>query len=546
MPSGIFIRTEEFNKKVSEKRRQTCLKKYGVECNLNLNIADREAKRKQTCLKKYGVVSPMQLESAKEKRNNTCLRKYGISNPFKDVNRIRQGMKEKYGVENPSQSEYFKDRYKKTCLERYGVENAIQNVNIRNKQKQSYFDKYGVEHPWQNEEVKNKRKQTMIERYGVDNPAKNDAIKKRIKYANLQKQPEIRKKRLRTAYDRLFSSNRLKGLVKPLFPIEEYVGIKNMKYKFQCVKCNHIFEDDLEDGRIPRCYDCFPYLKTYNSTGEDAIELWLKSLHILNIQRGNKSIINPYQLDIYLPDYKLAIEFNGLYWHSEIGGNKDRNYHLTKTNLCKEKGIGLIHIFEDEWIEKQDIVKSIIKNKLGLIENKIYARECIIKEVDKEEAIVFLMNNHLQEPIIAKYNYGLFYKDELIYLISLSKPRFNKNYAYELIRSCGKINATIIGGFNKLINHAIETLNTGSIISYVDKRYFNGKGYKDWNLVGESSPSYFYTKNNYLNRESRLKYQKHKIIEKEEDRNLTEWELMQLKGYDRIWDCGNKVFEFRR
>ena len=440
----------------------------------------------------------------------------------------------KYGVEYPSQSEIVKEKMKLTSMKRYGTKIPFQSEEVKQKFKKTCLKKYGVEHPLQNENVKNKLKCTLFEKYGV------------VNISQVRKIKDISSmKRLYNSYQNLFSSNRLNGLVKPLFSLEDYKGIKNKyKYKFQCLKCTNIFEDHLEDGKIPRCYTCYPVLKNFNSKYEDEISIWLNDSGIKNIQRGNQSIINPYQLDIYLPDYNLAIEFNGLYWHSELGGNKDKNYHLNKTNLCKEKGIELIHIFEDEWIEKQDIVKSIIKNKLGLIENRLYARECIIKEVDKEEALLFLMNNHLQEAIICKYFIGLYYKDELVYLISLSKPRFNKNYGCELIRSCGKIDTTIIGGFNKLINYVKKELNITSLISYVDKRYFNGKGYKDWNLLNETKPNYFYTKE-YQTRESRIKYQKHKIIEKEDDKVLTEWQIMQLKGYDRVWDCGNKVFENR-
>lgn len=449
--------------------------------------------------------------------------------------RFKQTCLKKYGVDSPAKSIIIKKRMKQACLKKYGVGHPSQSIKIKVKFKQTCLKKYGVGHPLQNKKIKDKQKQTCREKYGVDNVSQHKEIKLYVK-----------KKRLKITYDRLFFSDRLKGLVKPLFSLEDYRGIhtleeKDNKYKFQCLQCNNTFEDNLADGRIPRCYTCFPVLKTYTSKCEDVIENWLRSFGIKDIQRGNMSIINPYQLDIYLPGHKLAIEFNGLYWHSEIGGGKDKNYHLNKTNLCKEKGIQLMHIFEDEWINKQEIVKSIIKNKLGLIDYRIYARECAIKEVDKEEALLFLMNNHLQEPLKTKYNYGVYYKDDLVHLISLSKPRFNKNYEYEVVRSCSKIDTVVIGGFSKMLKYVEKELNIQSLISYVDKRYFNGTGYKDWALIGETKPNYFYMKD-YQNREGRLKYQKHKIMGKEEDRSLTEWQIMQLKGYDRIWDCGNKVF----
>ena len=128
----------------------------------------------------------------------------------------------------------------------------------------------------------------------------------------------------------------------------------------------------------------------------------------------------------------------------------------------------------------------------------------------------------------------------LVQLISLSKPRYNKNFDYELIRSCSKLNTVVVGGFNKLIkNLPIQ----GSLISYVDRRYFTGNSYKNWKYIGETSPNYYYTKG--YQRESRIKYQKHKLARlfpDIHDDELTEWQIMQLAGYDRIWDCGNFVY----
>ena len=112
-----------------------------------------------------------------------------------------------------------------------------------------------------------------------------------------------------------------------------------------------------------------------------------------------------------------------------------------------------------------------------------------------------------------------------------------------MIRSCTKLNKIVIGGFDKLVkNLPIK----GNILSYVDKRYFNGNGYKNWNYLGKTDPNYYYLDLKiYLNKQSRLKFQKHKLpklFPDVYDKDLTEWEIMQLAGYDRIWDCGNLVY----
>lgn len=277
---------------------------------------------------------------------------------------------------------------------------------------------------------------------------------------------------------------------------------------------------------------------------EKEIVSWIKEeFKIINIIENSRKIISPYGLDIYLPDYNLAIEFNGLYWHSEIGNNKDSEYHKIKTELCSEKRIQLIHIFQDEWVGKQTIVQSIIKSKLNKCKS-LFARKAEYKEISRKEGADFFINNHLQgnSDNIIRY-FGLFNDQELTFVIGIGKPRYNKNYDYELIRSCTKLNTTVVGGFEKLMKNIPLK---GSIISYVDRRYFNGNSYKSWNYLEKTRPNYYYLdRKKVIIRESRLKYQKHKLpklFPNVYDDQLTEWEIMQLAGYDRIWDCGNLTY----
>ena len=247
------------------------------------------------------------------------------------------------------------------------------------------------------------------------------------------------------------------------------------------------------------------------------------------------------ELDIYIPDYNLAIEFNGLYWHNEL--HKDKNYHNNKTNLCNEKGIHLIHVFEDEWKYKQNIVKSIIFNKLGKTPNKIYARKCKVKQPNKTEVKQFLEENHIQGYVGSSVEIGLYYNNDLVSIMTFGKPRFNKKYNWELLRLCTKLNISVIGGASKLFKNFTRNY-TGSIISYCDLRYSTGNIYNKlgFNFSHRSDPNYFYTKN--VLRESRQKYMKHKLKKIFDDYSdeKTEVQMMNEHGYYRIFDCGNKVW----
>ena len=99
------------------------------------------------------------------------------------------------------------------------------------------------------------------------------------------------------------------------------------------------------------------------SKPELEIQSLLDSLGI-RYSSSDRSVIPPLELDIVIPEHNLAIEFNGLLWHSEKYG-KDRNYHSHKTNLCAEKGYRLIHIWEDDWRDRKDIELAFIKQLVG-------------------------------------------------------------------------------------------------------------------------------------------------------------------------------------
>lgn len=282
-----------------------------------------------------------------------------------------------------------------------------------------------------------------------------------------------------------------------------------------------------------------PYCSSYR---EIEIKNFIKSIYNGNIIENNRQIIKPKELDIYIPSKKVAIEFDGLFWHSTFQRDDldAKTLHYNKTIECEKLGIRLIHIFEDEWINKQEICKSIIASALGIYKRKIFARKCEIKEVPLIIANDFLNNNHLQGSVNGK-SLGLYYNDELVQIITYGKSRFVKD-ELELYRMCTLLNTQVIGGFSKLMKH----LNS-KIISYIDRRLFNGNGYlkSNWKIISYSKPSYYYTKGN--KRENRMKYQKHKLknILKIYDETENEEMNMRNNGYYRIYDCGTIKVEYK-
>jgi very-short-patch-repair endonuclease len=277
----------------------------------------------------------------------------------------------------------------------------------------------------------------------------------------------------------------------------------------------------------------------YHSNQESNIRTLLKDNQI-EYQTNTRNIISPLELDIWIPSRNLAVEVNGIYWHSELNG-KDKKYHITKTEECEKKGIRLLQFWDSEINQKWDIISSMILIRLGVYQKKIGGRECQIIKVTQQQEKNFLNRNHLQGYVPSTICFGLEYKNELISLISFGKSRFNKKIEWELLRFCNKLNTIVIGGATKLFNHKPE----GSIVSYADIRYSQGNLYRELGFIEslKTSPAYYYTKD-YQLLENRMKYQKHKLPKLLETFNssLTEWENMQLNGFDRVWDCGNMVW----
>jgi hypothetical protein len=282
-------------------------------------------------------------------------------------------------------------------------------------------------------------------------------------------------------------------------------------------------------------------IKFENSITTSEIEMrdFLENLNF-NVAMHDRSAIKPLEIDVYIPEKKFGLEYNGLYWH-----NENEIKHLNKQIKAEENGIDLIQFFDFEWDIHTQKVKSIIMSRLGKNEIIYQARKCVIQEISRKQCNTFMEENHLQGSCNHSLSYGLIFNDELVSCVSFEKPRFNKNFNGELIRFANKLNCNVIGGFSKMMSHYTKE-HGKSIISYSHRRLFKGDVYtkNGFELINHTPPSYFWIDNNcrVLKRYQTQKHKLPKLLGDSFDPNLTEIANMLANGYKRVWDCGQRVF----
>lgn len=267
-------------------------------------------------------------------------------------------------------------------------------------------------------------------------------------------------------------------------------------------------------------------------------------------EQSNKELLAGLEVDILIPDYKLAIEFNGSHFHSDLF-KQDKRYHIKKTEELARKGYRLFHVWEPDWYECKDIVKSMLKNILGKTGVRVYARNTVVKTISRDECNKFLNENHLQGAALGKHYYGLYHKEKLISVMSFSKLRHatgksHKEGEFELLRFCTKLDTTVVGGASKLFSKFVQEVQPDKVLSYANRDWSQGKVYTQLRMEfeGYTPPGYFYVKSK--RRYSRVAFQKHKLVAQGEDEALTEFEIMTKNGYVRIWNCGNLKYTWTK
>jgi hypothetical protein len=457
--------------------------------------------REQKMLEKYGVSHALQIKDIADVVSEKNKKQFDVNGTGRK-NYI-DSMQEKYGVENPMDLQKFRDKITETHSNR-----TISEIKL----------------------TTNKRKQTNLEKYGDENYRNNDKIKKTLE----TKYGVFHPNQIKCSKEWLAIKDKKKFLEETLPSLHPLKIAKDYNLAFSTVY-KLINKYNLKD--LVR--------KTFNSEYE--IELYIKSLGFLT-ETNNRTTLNGKEIDILIPNKNIGIEHNGIYWHSELNG-KDKNYHLNKTKQCNNQHIQLLHIFETEWLHQQQIVKSVIASKLGCFETRLFARKCNIKTITAQVKNKFLDEHHLQGQDKSSVKLGLFYDEKLVSVMTFGKSRFNKNYQYEMHRFCNKKGYQIIGGASKLWKYFLKNYNPTSVITYADRRYSDGTFYEKigFTKIRESLPAYWYFGKNINGIANRTQFQKHLLKNKLDnyEPKLSEWQNMQNNGYDRIWDCGNFVFEWQ-
>ena len=440
------------------------------------------------------AIDYLKIKPSKIEKNGICWYEKSVFNNVK-----------KFFDENPNSAEIF---YKDTVMAKYGVENVSQS-----------------------EEIKEKKRNTSIKNFGVDNHNKLESSRKRLSEQSKKNAKSRLTKAWKTKENSIIKFEQENDCISLVHlnerdnlgydrcgrfsDIIHKIGLDYIEYK------DNIF---IKNEDVSKIYEyrklCHEHLTSYF---ENDVINFVKSIYDEEVLNNVRDIISPKELDIYIPNKNVAIECDGLYWHSnEI---KPNDYHFNKTLACEEKGIRLLHIFEDEWNFKKEICKSIIAESLGIYKNIINSKECVVKEINEISAKEFLKNNSIYEFEVSDDYFGLFYKDELIYVVSLKNNQF-------IVQECVKLNTFVENGLNKLINSIITRTNN-SIFIEIDRRLQNVEFYKycGFEKVSESEPNYFYV----------FGYNREKEMSK-----LAENYRFSEEETRRIYDCGIIKMKFSK
>lgn len=571
---------------------------------------ESRAKARQHYFEKTGYAHPMQNPEVIQKLKITMKERYGDT-PYQRSEEYRNKTIKtnlaKYGTEWALQSEIVKDKVKQTVMSHYGVDNVFKSPEVRETYKQNYLRNTGYEHPAQNPEVqkkaqstnlarygvkyaivsketRDKTRQTIRKKYGVDNAMKNSSVVDKVKATNLarygstsfigsklgrQALVNYHRSRYNVDYNsqtRNWKSTRIKDPSK----VDNWVKFISNPDSVLCEFDHKPSMNELQDYTGATVTSISAWVKRLHledrikytlSTMEDDVCKFLDSLGV-SFNRHRRDIIKPYELDIYLPDFRVAIECNPTATHNssipfyDCDSPISPSYHKMKTDLCIQEGIQLFHLFGYEWEYKKDIMKSMLSNILGKSSDKIYARNTKVVELDPVICYSFLDKNHRQGRAYSAVKLGLIHEDEIVAVMTFGKPRRtigDGRYDWELVRFCNKLNTNVVGGASKLFQYFIKRYrNTNSIVSFSDRAHTTGNLYRKlgFSEIRSSDPGYVWVDTRTDVAYNRINAQKQNLKQFLHDETIdlskTEKQIMEEHEFVQVFDSGTTTWEYHK
>lgn len=548
---------------ISKTKMYACLKMYDIKrtqedkCKIYTNAQNKtenKEKIKQANLKKYGAVNKNQADSIVKYIDNES---FMIREELYSVGWLKKQYLEKnvsssdlseelgvgswilskicahYGIKKDSAQRY--EIIKHSVQEKYGVTSTLQLKEVKEKSQNSLLKKYGTTNVMSLSQFKDKSKETMLDRYGATNYTQTENYQRKTRATNLAKSgaPYQQQANIRHLDIWLNKSN----FEKFLRSFEERPTIANVSDYFGLKDQTAVY-DKIHEWRLEDLVRWKPARSRY----EDEIVSFLGSLGVKDLLLNERKLLDGKEIDIYSPEYKTGIEFNGDYWHSDIyycDHNGRSTAHQEKSLLAEKRGIFLFHIFEHEWDDliEQENIKNRLRTLFVKNEIRIGARKTQIIELSKDQKKEFLNQNHIQGNDHSTKQYGLIYRGELVACMTFVHPK-NDKYTWELSRFCNKHGCVVQGGASKLFKYFVTTLKSGDTVSsYNDITKTKGDLYKilGFKCVSVNQPNYVWI--NFQTGDIRTRYQ---------EQAGGEVKRMHDQGYHRVCDCGTKTWVYTK
>lgn len=304
-----------------------------------------------------------------------------------------------------------------------------------------------------------------------------------------------------------------------------------------------------------------PACSHHQSKGEAAILKFISAFAMPVVR--DRSVIAPKELDIYVPEAKLAIEYCGEYWHGSRAAKYEdasRTRHVEKYEACQALGIRLLTIWESEWLNHPGAIKKLIRSALGKSRGSVMARKCEVRRVGPLSAKQFFDRHHIQGGGGFGEHYGLYYGKHLVACMRFSVGSNDRgpgaNRQWTLSRYATSV--SVPGGGSRLLKAFVEEFDPEVLKSFSDNRWFDGGmyeqlGFKMDEVLGPDYKVY----HQRLGLQPKTSWRREKIADRIRDLGSSETydhktdprserTMTYLLGGIRLFDCGKKRWLWKR